>query len=808
VAGIDPAIPQPPVLRWSSAHDHAISPAHQQNVPLAERPYNWHSGHVEALYPVGRSVLVGAHNSGVWVVNPAFDAIPEAESFPATPVSWAWDNPLVRCFTAVPETDPSIVLAGCDQFRGEAVLVAMQLSTVLGGIEIGTTRVVPTPSQVDAIWSLAFVDETTLVAATNNGVWWTVVQDDPLQTWLPTWQQAQGLPRWHLAGVNSVAPGADRSVTAGANGIWHGTWSTPPVNLNFVERVNHPGVTSVASCATNRKIAYAVAANPADGHIADVWRSNDGGDSWQPFAVPAGAGNQGNNWNNCIAVHPDDPETVAIGWRTGPFVWDTSTASWQRRTDEPGGHMHSDLHALVFARTDAGEEQLWAGTDGGVCLSLDGGQTWDSRYNRHLLTIEVYSTQFLTLQEYGYGIDNTYERDTCCFHVHPRVPDLFGAATQDNGTMFSTADPAGHRSMRACDGGDGQAILFCGDDLVLHTNKDADTLRVSHLLPTGVLDDDFGSVIPADGDPNGLPKLALAATHQPTHQLGGQHVLAVAGGATKLLVLLESTVPGGSPQLQTVATIPQIISAVASFDGSSALVGTVDGHLYSVEVDTGTVTALPLPLPSGLLLGASPSTAVRRLRWRGPNHRLAILGNGRIARESAGGWHELTGLSWEAFDVDGDPNIADGALFAATVKGVFSSIDLGATWSECSEGLPHWPQGRAIQVVNTEGGAAVYLATYGWGVFRASLQRNDVVHLPPIDSEQARILFGIIGDGDGVEIVGGSLRPVPPREPARQLAVALAVQVLAAQLHGAAAETLTASAGALVRQLAARQMEA
>jgi hypothetical protein len=792
-------VPQPPAPRWVWAHDHAfdVTPALQSGLPIEQRGERWHSGHVEALYPIDRSVLVGADNGGVWLVNPAFDAIPAAESFPATPVSMSWANTYVRSLMALPgDTPPRVVFVGLDEVE-LPYLVAIGLRPVLGGVEVSGTRII-SPPPARGIWSLLFVDETTLLAGTGDGVWWTVVDDDPLSSWVPSWRHASSV--WGR--VTSLALGPDRSVIAGAQGypgpagIWHGMWSaTSSPQLDFTQPMPTMGRTSVASCESNRSVAYAVAAI-SDGNLGGTWRSGDGGRSWSAIAKPQNAGTQGNNWNNCIAVHPGDPNTVAVGWRTGPLFLDNAAGTWERRTDEggePTGHMHADVHTLVFRQTET-ELQLWAGTDGGVCLSLDLGKTWDSRYNRHLLTAQVYSTLAHTLEEYGLGASQLYERDNSSFHVSAASPGLFGVATQDDGTLISRESPGGHRSLWPANGGDGQAILFAGDDLVFHTDNTANRLRMSRRLATGVLDDG-GTVVPVDGNPAGLPKLALGATHRPNHRLNGRLVLGIAGGSTNVLALLEPASPTTAADLKTVASVQQVISAVASLDGKTALVGTVDGHLYSVDVEVGTVT--------NETVASNAPGPVKRLRWRGPNHALAVFGNDRIFRRTANGWTALPGPPVPVFDVDGDPEIADGALFAASGEGVFGSID-GMTWVACSDGLPKWPNGRAIQLTSAGGEPTAYYATYGWGVFRADLATDATAEIPQIDDEMVKIVFGIIQDGGGVEIVGKGIRRVPPRGPARALAIAIGLNILASRFDGEKeiVSELTAQSSELTRSLA------
>src|SRR5262245_51801204 len=89
-----------------------------------------------------------------------------------------------------------------------------------------------------------------------------------------------------------------------------------------------------------------------------VVRSEDGGHTWRQCgtkiegtgtfgALPSAAKDQGNGWNNCIAVAPDDASFVALGWVAGPFISINAGDSWQLVSNDKG-HLHDDLHALLI----------------------------------------------------------------------------------------------------------------------------------------------------------------------------------------------------------------------------------------------------------------------------------------------------------------------------------------------------------------------------------------------------------------------------------------------------------------------------
>lgn len=90
-------------------------------------------------------------------------------------------------------------------------------------------------------------------------------------------------------------------------------------------------------------------------------------------------------------------------------------------------------------------------------------------------------------------------------------------------------------------------------------------------------------------------------------------------------------------------------------------------------------------------------------------------------------------------------------VFASVNDGVFLSRDLGDTWVNCSLGLPSCPQGADIQCVDITkvtaygfefGGSALYLATWGRSVWRATLNDAEeggppIPHKPIMERDRA-----------------------------------------------------------------------
>ncbi|MDW3649608.1 MAG: T9SS type A sorting domain-containing protein [Bacteroidia bacterium] len=219
----------------------------------------------------------------------------------------------------------------------------------------------------------------------------------------------------------------------------------------------------LALAPSNEDILYALYENDNSGNCggtplpeADLWMYDASGPSWtdlsanmpdetgcssgnDPFAVQGG-------YDLCVAVKPDDPNTVFVG---GTNVYrSTDGFSSTGNTTRIGGYFnsggyalypnhHPDVHFLIFAPGGSGsfdeEDVLFTGTDGGVHRGdiTAGTVSWTSLNN-----------DYITYQYYHAAIDPNLTSNT-----------LIGG-TQDNGTTETTAGAA-HSSIF---GGDGVAV--------------------------------------------------------------------------------------------------------------------------------------------------------------------------------------------------------------------------------------------------------------------------------------------------------------------------------------------------------------
>jgi photosystem II stability/assembly factor-like uncharacterized protein len=171
--------------------------------------------------------------------------------------------------------------------------------------------------------------------------------------------------------------------------------------------------------------------------IDQFYQSSDSGLNWNLISLP-GKGTKSNSYpwfkdsiggqgtyNLVLAVDPTTPDIVYLG---GVSLWkairDTVTNEWI--ITDIGIPIHPDNHAFAFDPRDP--FVIYAGNDGGIYKSNDGGETWKHEINEGLCI-----TQFEFMDQ------------------HPDSDSVIFGGTQDNGTLQFRNNSAFYHS----DGGDG-----------------------------------------------------------------------------------------------------------------------------------------------------------------------------------------------------------------------------------------------------------------------------------------------------------------------------------------------------------------
>lgn len=126
------------------------------------------------------------------------------------------------------------------------------------------------------------------------------------------------------------------------------------------------GRIGVQIAASNPDVVYAIIESEVDGVL---WRSEDGGDTWEEISDSGQIGNRPFYYSD-IRIDPTDENTLyALAGGLHRSV--DGGRSW----DRIAGNIHGDHHALWIDPTDP--DRLVNGNDGGFHFSHDGGETWE-----------------------------------------------------------------------------------------------------------------------------------------------------------------------------------------------------------------------------------------------------------------------------------------------------------------------------------------------------------------------------------------------------------------------------------------------
>jgi len=761
-------------LEWFPAQTQAIE------IDPVESPRTiWHAGHINALLSNNAVIVAGAQTGGVWLINPV--PIPSyRDGDQAICLSDDWDNPDINCLAYGPDSATQVFVGG----NATSLLILLELIEVTGAMVPGQTTAIPLPVSCNINAIVVQKDQRRIVLATDSGVWWSPLPPTLNNTAAYSWQQAQGLPFGSFSGV-AVGPEGSIIVAAwgqgpssGPNIMFRGVWQSgqlacagSTVNGSPAEKMFR---TSVASCADNPSYLYAVAANGnSNPGIMAVIASSDGGSTWQTVTTPSD-GLQG-DYNNCIAVSPYRPNVVAVGWRTGcPNISTDSGVTWSQPVNEiTNKHIHADLHALFFARNPAAEDHLYIGSDGGIVVTRDLCQTFDSRFSRPLGN----------LQFYGAGADQG--TTVGALTASSRFPGLLIGGTQDNGNVFLAPNQEAGSGWQWLDGGDGGLNRFV-DDLgaLLHFNNDDPTLRLVFWNATkGAFENDTAiRVIRHSKVKRPAPPVTFQSVEvfpAPIWKRDNQLLYAGAGRGPHLYGFFSNP-DGTDASLSWIAHVEDTISTTGSVDGTAILVGTLTGRIFLVDTAKGIATEQDLPAGAG----ANPVIRIEHMLTgtalsviTGQYFPVFALVGKQLLRFDGRTWTLLPKNDCTAFAVDSD----SGRIFASSYRDVWVSDDYGDTWIDESKGLPANPHCTDLRIASDGVGArTLYLGTYGRSVWRAAIAyAQRTVDLSKLGRLVAEIVLGVIQDGGGLIRIGGRIIKLPPNPPVQDLLSVLLIDRLA-----------------------------
>lgn len=473
-----------------------------------------------------------------------------------------------------------------------------------------------------------------------------------------------------------------------AQGVRNGIWRTLDGGAKWVHLTN--GLPTPASCSrttlaaapSNPDILYAQIADSDDG-LLGIFRTTDGGNSWRNVAGTHFADEGQMTYGNSIVVHPTDPDQVLCGGvdlhRTmnGGAKWKRAT-HWDSDRGQPD-YAHADHHALLMPAARPG--LVYDGNDGGVDVSLNGGETWENR------SAGLAATMF-------YDLD-----------VAPSDPRCFGGGAQDNGTNVTTTGAADdHKEVLGGDGG----------WMVYHPQR-ADQLYASYYNMNlfRFRGQDWRDVSPR------APKAEKASVWMIYVTLDPNRPATIFTGSTRVW---RSRNSGLTWQAVSRHLDKSAISAieVAPADSQRVYVGTENGGLFR-SLDGGETWS---PNMSGPEL---PAVTITRLETSPVDSEVlfatvANFGNSHVFRSDDGGGN------WRDIDRGRLPDVPHHAVvvspdeprtvFVCSDAGVHVSHDLGGAWRSLKRNLPNT---MCVDLVYHQAAGTLTTATYGRSLWRLKL---------------------------------------------------------------------------------------
>ena len=469
------------------------------------------------------------------------------------------------------------------------------------------------------------------------------------------------------------------------------------------------GRIGLAISKTNSNILYTlISSSGKDKIIKYFYMSEDGGANWNKIDFPpiriynnnydqivqaglVGMGAQG-SYNLNIIVDPDDSNIVYLcGQPLLKAIRDPRSKKW--RYIDIGRTIHTDNHAIAFHPSD--NQIIFAGNDGGVYKSTDGGFTWDDTLNEGLCI-----AQFTFMDQ------------------HPCSDAIMIGGTQDNGTLQFRNNSVFY----LCDEGDGGCVAI--------DPQNPDTVFNERFGPTIKRSDEGGRFgLYENGGSwkqlcqntgNAFGVIGSTSLFQPPFTLDQTNSNKIALGTHRIYLLDQSVnewneqKPKKWDDIKIQEDPPSdLISAIKYVNSNLIYAGTDKGKIYLVEkTNSGIDKWKPYELESNNNVGLPPGYVSQIAIYRedkGTENRTIIVTLAGLVREEYQSrvwrgiisddkkveWRDISGNQTNNTSLPNSPVNAvaidfhsPGTIYVGTDIGVFKTSDGGESWRPFGIGLP------------------------------------------------------------------------------------------------------------------------
>jgi photosystem II stability/assembly factor-like uncharacterized protein len=438
------------------------------------------------------------------------------------------------------------------------------------------------------------------------------------------------------------------------------------------------GRLAIAVAPSNSKVLYTVIEAEEDSKKG-LYRSDDAGANWKQLNNDFGITVRPFYFSR-IVIDPKNPDVVVKGGLSGSISRDGG------KTFKDLGNMHSDIHDIVFGINDS--DRMYAGTDGGVYRSLNGGTTMEIVENLPL-------SQF-----YHISVDD-------------QEPYNIYGGLQDNGSWYGPSRSTGGiraRDWKSVGYGDGFRVLKHPTKNIIYSEMqgaasiwryDVDKKLVKTIQP-----------LPKIGDPklrfNWNAPIAVSVHHPDRFYVGSQflHLSDDMGDTWKIIspdlttndkTKQDQEDSGGLSKDNSGAENHTTIFTIAesSFDENILWIGTDDGNIQITKDGGSTWENIALNIE-----GLPKNTWVYHIEASSHDKATAYaVFEGHTHGDMNPYTYKTTdyGKTWKSIitdDVKGfvrniqEDHVNPNLLFLGTEFGLYITLDGGNSWTKFTKNMP------------------------------------------------------------------------------------------------------------------------